>query len=135
MKIRKLFLKDKRGQSIIEFALVLPILLMVLFGITEFGRAIMVKNILHTASREGARLAAVSAEGDSLSVQDRVREVLLAASIKPADIQEITVEFDLTEHVVRVTVVTSFHVLSGGILDPFMGTIPLRGGTVMRYEG
>jgi len=135
MKIRKLFLKDKRGQSIIEFALVLPILLMVLFGITEFGRAIMVKNILHTASREGARLAAVSAEGDSLSVQDRVREVLLAASIKPADIQEITVEFDLSEDVVRVTVVTSFHVLSGGILDPFMGTILLRGGTVMRYEG
>jgi Flp pilus assembly protein TadG len=129
--MRKLFLKDKRGQSIIEFALVLPILLMVLFGITEFGRAIMVKNILHTASREGARLAAVSPVSDSLSVKGRVEEVLDAANI---DAETIIIEFSPADKSVKVTVTSVFEVLSGGIAKPFVGTYTLKGTTVMRYE-
>ena len=132
MKMRKLFLKDKKGQSIIEFAVILPILLMVLFGITEFGRAIMVTNVLNTASREGARLAAVSSVSDSLSVRARVVEVLDAANI---DAKDITIQFLLSEKSVEVTVTTDFEVLSGGILDPFIGTFELKGKTVMRYEG
>ena len=132
MKMRKLFLKDKKGQSIIEFALVLPILLLVVFGITEFGRAIMVTNVLNTASREGARLAAVSPVGDSLSVQSRVLEVLDAANI---DAKEITIQFFVAEKTVEVTVTTDFEVLSAGVLDPFVGTFELKGKTVMRYEG
>jgi len=130
--MRKLFLKDKKGQSIIEFAVILPILLMVLFGITEFGRAIMVTNVLNTASREGARLAAVSSVSDSLSVRARVVEVLDAANI---DAKAITIQFLLTEKSVEVTVTTDFEVLTGGILDPFIGTFELKGKTVMRYEG
>jgi hypothetical protein len=135
--MRKLLSKDKDGQSVVEFALVLPVLLLVLFGITEFGRAIMVTNILNTASREGARLAAVPPVGDSLSVgavRDRVLEVLNAANIE-AD--SIAIEFLPPEKPVsvRVTVTTYFEVLSGGILDPFMGTYKLKGTTVMRYEG
>jgi len=130
--MRKLFLKDKKGQSIIEFAVILPILLMVLFGITEFGRAIMVTNVLNTASREGARLAAVSSVSDSLSVRARVVEVLDAANI---DAKDITIQFLLSEKSVEVTVTTDFEVLSGGILDPFIGTFELKGKTVMRYEG
>jgi Flp pilus assembly protein TadG len=132
VKMRKLFLKDKKGQSIIEFALVLPILLLVVFGITEFGRAIMVTNVLNTASREGARLAAVSPVGDSLSVQSRVLEVLDAANI---DAKEITIQFFVAEKTVEVTVTTDFEVLSAGVLDPFVGTFELKGKTVMRYEG
>lgn len=130
--MRKPFLKDKKGQSIIEFAVILPILLMVLFGITEFGRAIMVTNVLNTASREGARLAAVSSVSDSLSVRARVVEVLDAANI---DAKDITIQFLLSEKSVEVTVTTDFEVLSGGILDPFIGTFELKGKTVMRYEG
>ena len=130
--MRKLFLKDKKGQSIIEFAVILPILLMVLFGITEFGRAIMVTNVLNTASREGARLAAVSSVSDSLSVRARVVEVLDAANI---DAKAITIQFLVSEKSVEVTVTTDFEVLSGGILDPFIGTFELKGKTVMRYEG
>jgi hypothetical protein len=37
------------------------ILLLVVFGITEFGRAFLTLNILNTAAREGARLAVVTA--------------------------------------------------------------------------
>jgi Flp pilus assembly protein TadG len=131
--MRKLFLKNKDGQSVIEFALVLPILLLVLFGITEFGRAIMVTNILNTASREGARLAAVSAVGDTI-VEHRVKEVLAAANLKGATVDPPS--YDLNQKTVIVTVRYNFKVLSGGILD-FLGprTWALKGTTVMRYEG
>lgn len=128
----KRFTKDKRAQSLVEFALVLPILLLVLFGITEFGRAIMTKNVLHTASREGARLAVVSAVDDSVSVQNRVLEVLQGANIDP---KEIKVEFFPADNSVKVTVTTDFEVLSGSIIDSFIGTYELKGVTVMKYEG
>lgn len=127
--MRKLFSKNKDGQSIIEFAVLLPILLMVIFGITEFGRAIMVKNVLHTAAREGARLAVVS---DSTSAHGRVLEVLNAANVTP---KEISILYIIPARKVEVTVKTDFEVLSGGILDPFMGTFELKGKTVMRLEG
>jgi Flp pilus assembly protein TadG len=42
---------------LLEFAVVAPIFFMLVFGIIEFGRAIMVKEILTNAAREGARLA------------------------------------------------------------------------------
>lgn len=127
-KIKKLFLKNRGGQSIIEFAVLLPILLLVIFGITEFGRAILIKNVLHTASREGARLAVVS---DSTSAHGRVLEVLNAANVVP---KEIIILFSVPEKKVEVTVTTDFDVLSGGILDPFMGTFELRGKTVMGLQ-
>jgi len=126
--MRKLFSKNRDGQSIIEFAVLLPIMLMVLFGITEFGRAILVKNVLHTAAREGARTAVVS---DSTSAHGRVMEVLNAANITPT---EVSILYDVPNRKVDVTVKTDFEVLSGGILDPFMGTFPLKGRTVMRLE-
>jgi hypothetical protein len=101
---------------------------MVIFGITEFGRAILIKNVLHTASREGARLAVVS---DSTSAHGRVLEVLNAANVVP---KEIIILFSVPEKKVEVTVTTDFDVLSGGILDPFMGTFELRGKTVMGLQ-
>jgi len=136
VKTRRLFLKDKDGQSLIEFALVLPILLLVVFGITELGRAIMVTSVLNAASREGARLAAVSTEGDSLSVQGKVLEILDAAN-PPIVAKEITIRYVLDQDIVEVTVTTEFEVVGGGIFGIFDLIIPdpflLTGRTVMRY--
>ena len=73
-------IRGNRGQSVIEFALVLPLLLLVLFGITEFGRCWMTQNILTSAAREGARLAIVTAP-DVGAVTTRVNEVLTAAGM------------------------------------------------------
>jgi Flp pilus assembly protein TadG len=46
---------SSRGQALIEFAFVALVLLMLLFGILEFGRAAYVINSLADAAREGAR--------------------------------------------------------------------------------
>jgi Flp pilus assembly protein TadG len=51
--------RTERGAAAVEFALVLPILLVLLFGIVEFGRAFQVRATLEAAAREGARVMAV----------------------------------------------------------------------------
>ena len=84
MKLKSRAQNNENGNELIEFAIILPLLLLVLFGITEFGRAIMVTNMLNTASREGARMAAVSPIADSLSVFSRVEAVLSASYIDSA---------------------------------------------------
>jgi Flp pilus assembly protein TadG len=45
----------QRGSSAVEFALVLPLLILILFGIIEFGFILYDKAIVTNASREGAR--------------------------------------------------------------------------------
>ena len=51
----------ERGASAIEFAVILPLLLVVLFGIIEFGFVLYNKAVLTNACREGARAGIVSA--------------------------------------------------------------------------
>ena len=51
--------RDQCGQSSVEFALVLPLLLLVLFGIVEFARAFNAYNDLNQMAANGARFASV----------------------------------------------------------------------------
>jgi Flp pilus assembly protein TadG len=50
-----------RGQSLVEFALVIPIFLLLLFGLIDGGRLVYQHSVLSQAAREGARLASVEA--------------------------------------------------------------------------
>lgn len=50
---------QRAGSAIVETAFVLPILLSVTFGVVEFGRAMMVSNLLTNAAREGARYGVI----------------------------------------------------------------------------
>lgn len=52
------FRKTQRGQAVVEMALVLPILIMLIFGIIEFGRILNTYMIVTNLSREGARQGA-----------------------------------------------------------------------------
>lgn len=49
------------GQSLVEFALVLPIFLLLLFGLIDIGRFVYTANALNQAAREGARFGSVAA--------------------------------------------------------------------------
>ena len=50
----------RRGQALVEFALVAPLFFIVLFGIVEAGRFIFYYETLNNATREGARFAIVN---------------------------------------------------------------------------
>ena len=47
--------KRTKGQGIVEFAIVLPILLLIVFGLIELGRLLFFYTVVNNASREGAR--------------------------------------------------------------------------------
>jgi Flp pilus assembly protein TadG len=62
--------KADRGVVVVEFALVLPVLLLILFGIIDFGRALNAQITLTGAAREGVRLAALGYP--NAAIQSRV---------------------------------------------------------------
>ena len=57
--------REKRAQAIVEFAIVLPILMLLLIGIFEVGRMIYFYSAVTNASREAARYGSASGLGDS----------------------------------------------------------------------
>jgi hypothetical protein len=63
--------RGERGQSLVEFAMVVPLLLLLVFGVIDFGRLLMNQVTLTNAVREGARLASVG--GTSGEVTSRVQ--------------------------------------------------------------
>ncbi len=64
--------KRESGQSLVEFALVLPIFLLVLFAIVDFGMAFHAWITVTNSAREGARLGAVRAS--EIDIEQRVRD-------------------------------------------------------------
>ena len=63
------------GESMVEFALVLPVLLLVLVGVVQFALVHHAQNVVTTAAQEGARLAAAEG-GDAVDGEQRTRDVL-----------------------------------------------------------
>ncbi len=67
-----MFIKDEKGGSLIEFAIIAPLLFVILFGIVEFGLLLYNQAVITNASREGARYGIVArtprwTEGDILT--------------------------------------------------------------------
>ncbi|MEW6771806.1 MAG: TadE/TadG family type IV pilus assembly protein [Bacillota bacterium] len=126
-------LKNERGQATVELALVLPILILILFGIMEFGRIFSAYLVITNAAREGARLAAVGASDTAIEqrVEDAAAgldETKLTVTITPPAAgrvsgAEATVRVDYS-----VDLVTP--VLSGIAPNPF----PLTAQSAMRVE-
>ncbi len=80
--------KCESGQALVEFALVVPILLILVIGVFEFGRAWNSHQVITDAAREGARRAVIYDVGDpevrKAEVKDAIGSVLASAALKPA---------------------------------------------------
>ena len=63
--------RGTRGQALVEFALVIPIFLLIIVGLFDLGRAVFAYNTLTNAAREGARMAIVNQ--DLASIKDRAK--------------------------------------------------------------
>ena len=75
----------RRGAAVVEFAVVAPLFFLLIFGIIEFGRMVMVQQVLTNASREGARRAVVES-ASSAEVETYVNDYLSNASVTGATI-------------------------------------------------
>jgi hypothetical protein len=77
--------KHRRGATLVEFAIVAPIFFVTVFAIVEFGRAIMVEQILTDAAREGARRAILE-QYTPAEVQAEVADFLDSTSVPGASV-------------------------------------------------
>lgn len=86
--------EKRRGTALVEMAVVLPVFLMVVWGIIEFGRGMMVANMITNAAREGARLAVIDGNTNT-DVENAISSFLQQAiNVSPGD---ITVKIGIDE--------------------------------------
>jgi Flp pilus assembly protein TadG len=73
-----------RGQSLVEFGLILPIFLLFIFGIIDLGRAVYAYHTLNSAAREAARVAVV--DQTITHIQDEAIAQAMGLGLEAADI-------------------------------------------------
>ena len=78
MKGQRLRPKKEEGASLVEFALLAPLFVVILFGLVEFGLAMYSKGMVTNASREGARFGVVytSPRKTTEEISSKVQEYL-----------------------------------------------------------
>lgn len=127
--------KNRRGAAVVEFAIVAPVFFLLVFGMIEYGRLVMVQQVLTNASREGARQAVLDGSTTS-SVTDAVQNYLTAARISGPT---IAVNPDPPSTAgfgdpVTVTVSVPFNQVSWLPSPMFLGGTTMSAVTVMRRE-
>jgi Flp pilus assembly protein TadG len=130
-----LFRGSDRGQSLVEMALLLPVLILILMVLFDFGRAVFAFNTVSNASREGARIAIVDqtvASGISVGAQEAANQAT-SLGLDPADTNQVAVTYLLPDLsgpcpdrgigcIARVTVKYQFFPITpviGRIFGPF----------------
>ena len=128
-------------------AFVLPIFMLVLLGIVEYGRAVMVSQLVSNAAREGARRAILNGSTNP-EVETHIQDLLVeTCRVSPSDISvQITIQPGLDNDdpannlalsnegdLVSIRVLIPFQAVSY-IRSRYLGAISLNGMATMRHE-
>lgn len=125
--------REERGASAVEFALILPLLVLVVLGIVEFGRGFQVSGTLSAAAREGVRVMAL--QNDPAAARAAVRSA--ASSLDPGltdaqiTITPGTCPAGTGTTTVRLTIDYDLPLMTG----LFGATVGMSGTGVMRCGG
>lgn len=134
--LRKL-LSEQGGSVAVEFALILPVILMLMFTVIELGTAWYYKQMLVNATREGARLAVMQNDGTNTSSQvTSLVSNYLATAGYPATVTVTATGADGNAgDTVQVSATSDYQmpVLSKLVPD-VLSTVTLSASTVMRHE-
>ena len=109
-----------RGQATVEFALVLPVVVVLLVGLVQVGRVVAVQVAVIDAARAGARAA-------SVDPRQSVAEAAARAALPSAD--RLEVRLDLVEGRPRVVTVTASETI-----HPSGPALTIRGTSTMAVE-
>jgi Flp pilus assembly pilin Flp len=145
--------RDERGQALVEFALILPLFLMIVVGIIQFGVALNYWLDLQRIANQGARWGAVNcgqsasmpgsdpclADDGSPSLEQRLREDIISRGNDPKEVVVCYLAGDGTASTgdsIRVRLTTEFVFLGiTGFLDDSSGlTMDLHADATMRLE-
>ena len=127
-------LRDERGASVVEFAFIVPLLLVLVLGIAEFGRAFQVSGTLSAAAREGVRVMALSNDPAAARAAVRSAAPALDPAVTNAQITITPASCPVSgtgTTTVRVTVTYPLPFIT----DFFGSGVDLTGTGVMRCNG
>ncbi len=123
------------GAAAVEFAVVAPIFFLMVVGILEFGRALMVQQVLVSASRVGARQA-ITLNATAWDVIDTVQEYAANAAV-PGTAVTVSPSPDVAApgQTITVTTMVPFDQVSWMPSPWFLGGKTLTSQSSMRKEG
>jgi Flp pilus assembly protein TadG len=129
--------RPRAGATVVEMALMLPLFILIVVGIIEFGRAFMVQQMVTNASREGARHATLpnTTENEVVAI---VRDYLATGRIN-RDVVQVTVDPTNLQNAatgtqVSVEVRVPYSDVAWMPTPWFLGQTTLNSVTVMRHE-
>jgi hypothetical protein len=125
----------RRGAAVVEFAIVAPVFILLVFGMIEYGRMVMVQQLLTNASREGARKAVLDGATKS-EIETLVTDYLSNSSVSGAS---VTVTPDPPSNAafgdpVTVSVSIPFDQVSWLPSPMYLGGATMSASAVMRRE-
>ena len=149
-------MRNKKGQVLVEVALILPFLLILAFGIIDFGRYMYTKNTLNNAASSGVRMAAVTrplttVTGVSLTspITTEPGRTIQSCLFNGIDANSVTYDLNFfnngvqiatgteaqTGNMVKVTVTLPvLEMLSPFKFGIYADTLKVTGEAAMRYE-
>jgi hypothetical protein len=132
-----------RGQTLVEFALVLPILLVILLGVADFGRVFSTSMAVEASTRNGAEVGAIErlrngppSAGTEAAYYTALHEQVARVVCSELSLQPNTT-FDATDQtcptmpVIRVCVHDDVDPLCGYPIPGFAGTVPAECGQMV----
>ncbi|NWL13599.1 pilus assembly protein TadE [Paenarthrobacter nitroguajacolicus] len=130
--------KSQSGAVAVEFALVLPIFLVLVLGIFEFGRAFNIQISLSEAAREAARYAAIHQSDSTYSVGDAQAAGVAAAptvDLAPGDITITSSGTSPCNVEVNISYSTPWMTGFPGLVPGMPAELDISGTGVMRCGG
>jgi Flp pilus assembly protein TadG len=132
---RQLQRQSRRGAAVTEFAIVAPVFFLMVVGFIEFGRALMVQQVLINASRVGARQA-ITTGATLTEVTTAVQDYTTALAVPGVDVS-VTPDPEAADpgDAVSVTTTVQFNDVSWMTSPWFLGGATLSANSQMRKEG
>ena len=127
--------RARYGVAAVEFAIVGPVFLLMVFGIIELGRALMVQQLITNASRAGARSAAMMSSTNS-DVTNDITEYMTQLRVSNVSIS-VAPDAAVAEAGDEITVAVSLNFADVSWLPTawFLDGTTLSASSVMRKEG
>ena len=88
--------RTRHGANLVEFAVVVPVLFLLIFGIIEFGRLMMVQQAMTNAAREACREASLATTINSSDVDTVARNVMLGVMANAANTSKVRISMTPT---------------------------------------
>ena len=127
--MRSRVLRRQGGQTLAEFAIILPVLLLILFAIVDLGRAVYAYSVVANCAREGARFGQISTH-TSAGIIAAVKNAAVGLNT-----EDMTIGVSQpTADTIRVDVIYLFHPITPFIDAILHGNLALQSASTM-YTG